>query len=111
MSIKSWLGIDAVSVLIQAGITVCVMFVVGVADGPEELFPLIMAGSIAVFGIRRWLALRNPPHLDSGAERMAEVEDRLGALEAMQERVLELEERLDFAERLLTRQQNERLPS
>jgi hypothetical protein len=38
------------------------------------------------------------------------VEDRVNYLETLQDRLMELEERLDFAERLLTKQQNERLP-
>lgn len=38
------------------------------------------------------------------AERLSEVEHRLMALEGAQERILELEERLDFTERLLARE-------
>ena len=37
------------------------------------------------------------------AERLAEVEHRLALVESVQQRLLELEERVDFAERLLTR--------
>ena len=39
---------------------------------------------------------------EMAAERIAEVEARLAELEAHHARMLELEERLDFAERLLT---------
>jgi hypothetical protein len=39
---------------------------------------------------------------EMAAERIAEVEARLAELESRQDRLLELEERLDFAERLLT---------
>ena len=39
---------------------------------------------------------------EMAAERITEVEARLAELESRQDRLLELEERLDFAERLLT---------
>jgi hypothetical protein len=111
MGLKRWLGLDGVDVAIHAGVTICLMSVVGVTAGPEELFPVILMGSIVLFGIRRKLALRRGT-IDQGPEgdRLAEVEDRVHYLEGLQDRVTELEERLDFAERLLTKQQNERLP-
>jgi hypothetical protein len=40
------------------------------------------------------------------AERVEELERRVGELEAGRQRVAELEERLDFAERLLARQRD-----
>lgn len=40
---------------------------------------------------------------EMAAERVAELEARVSELEAVQARLLELEERVDFAERLLTR--------
>lgn len=40
------------------------------------------------------------------AERVAELERRVGDLEAGQQRMAELEERLDFAERLLAKQRD-----
>ncbi|HEV8123389.1 MAG TPA: hypothetical protein VGP80_04050 [Gemmatimonadales bacterium] len=40
------------------------------------------------------------------AQRLEEVEARLQTLELTQERMLELEERLDFAERLLAREKD-----
>jgi hypothetical protein len=44
-------------------------------------------------------------------DRVEELEARLGELEQMQYRVADLEERLDFAERLLGQQrEQERLP-
>ncbi len=42
------------------------------------------------------------------AERLAELEQRLGDLEAGQSRVAELEERLDFTERMLAQASAER---
>ena len=52
------------------------------------------------------MALRGAIGLTSGqmaAERLAEMEQRLGELEGAQSRVAELEERLDFTERVLLR--------
>jgi len=46
---------------------------------------------------------------EMAAERLAEVEARLGELEAVQARILDLEERLDFAERLLVKGSGERV--
>ena len=111
MAIKRWLGLDGIDVAIHAGITLCLLAIVGVTDGPEPLFPVITMGSLAVLGVRRKFALRRSSidQVQEG-ERLAEVEERLAYLEGMQDRVMELEERLDFAERMLTKQQNERLP-
>ena len=61
---------------------------------------------LLAFGARRHAALKTlPPDGEtSGSWRMADVDSRLAELEAMQTRVAELEERVDFAERLLARQ-------
>ncbi len=60
--------------------------------------------SLVVLGVRRHFALRALPPASSGeftAERLADVEARLAQLEQGELRLHELEERLDFAERLL----------
>ena len=108
---KRWLGLDGIDVAIHAGVTVCLMAVVGVTAGPEQLFPVILMGSLVVLAIRRKLGLRRGS-LDQVQEgdRLADVEERVAYLEGLQDRVMELEERLDFTERMLTKQQNERLP-
>ena len=110
MSVKSWLGMDAVDLAIHIGVTICVLGFVGVSDGPDGLYPVITMGSFIALAVRRKLGLRRG--LDRGAEadRLAEVEDRLHYVEGLQDRVVELEERLDFAERLLAQSQKERLP-
>lgn len=111
MAIKQKLGLDGIDVAIHAGITICLMAVVGVTGGPEQFFPLILLGSLVVLAIRRKLALRRgSPDQAQGSDRLAEVEERVAYLEGMQDRMIELEERLDFTERMLTKQQNERLP-
>jgi len=111
MSVKSWLGIDLIDLAIHAAVTICVIGFVGVNDGPDGLYPVITMGSFIALAVRRKVALRRGI-TDRGpeADRLAEVEDRVHYLEGLQDRVMELEERLDFAERLLSQRQNERLP-
>jgi hypothetical protein len=41
---------------------------------------------------------------EGSGERVAELEDRVRDLESLQNRMIELEERVDFTERLLARQ-------
>ncbi len=43
-------------------------------------------------------------------ERLAQIEQRVEAVPLLEERILEIEERQDFAERLLTQQDRDRLP-
>jgi hypothetical protein len=109
---KRYLGVDLIDIAIQAGITICILGFVGVNDGPDGLYPLITGGSLGVLGLRRWFALRraSPTH-SHDPDRLAEVEERVGYLEGLQDRVLELEERLDFAERMLAKKEPGRLPS
>lgn len=109
----SWLrrtfGMDGVDILIHVGVTFAIM-VAGSTIWHEETGEFMLAAisglSLVLFGVRRHLALRRAPPLPSGeytAERMAELEGRMAELERTQDRILELEERLDFAERLLAR--------
>ncbi len=66
----------------------------------------IMVGvsTFAFIGLRVRLAAGDASGLDDGAAaRLAELEQRLGDLEHGQQRLQELEERLDFAERMLAR--------
>jgi hypothetical protein len=68
-----------------------------------------------VLAIRRHLALRRGELGETtgelGARQLAELDMRVSELEAAQLRVMELEERVDFAERLLTRRPEQVLPS
>lgn len=104
--LRRHLGLDGFDLTIHVGVTVMLMLMVGISDGPEEMLPLITGASLVVLGIRRALVLRGDARrgLTTGemaAERIAELEQRVGELEAAQVQVAELEERLDFAERLL----------
>ncbi len=104
--LRQILGMDAVDLLIHLGVTAALMGFVGVSGGPPELFPVITGLSLLVLGVRRAIALRTMERhgLSTGemtAERIAELEQRMAELESAQTRIMELEERLDFTERLL----------
>jgi hypothetical protein len=113
--IKRWLGIDGVDFVIQAAITICVAIVLSAASRPNEeiLVSSTFAASFAVLGYRRhWAAKRGElgkPAQPPSGEYVLELEQRVADLEAAQQRVYELEERVDFAERLLS-QQSQRSP-
>lgn len=109
-------GLDGVDLLIHFGVTFAILLVgSSIWQGPEnEIMLATVSGlSLVALGIRRKLALRHAPPLSSGeytSERIAELEARMMELEQAQGRILELEERLDFAERLLARpRETERL--
>lgn len=114
--VKRWLGVDAVDFVIQLGITFCVAAVLATASVKEEEVAVfgVFAVSLGVLAFRRARAMRrgemDPPQQVSGSFA-ADLEQRVSDLEAMQQRMFELEERVDFAERLLSQQrQPERLP-
>lgn len=108
---KKWLGLDAVDLAVQGFVTVCVAIFLaeaGPTNGEDAMVPLVFGASAMVFAVRRKIALRKqPPALTTGeveAERLAEIEARVADLEQVHYRVAELEERLDFSERLLAQQ-------
>jgi len=86
----------------------------------EHWFPLVMMGMTVLAGVGvyriavRWVDRKHERLLaemqrrTDGAET-AGLQDRVDALEAAAGRVQELEERVDFTERLLTQQQRDRL--
>lgn len=110
MSLKSTLGLDGFDLLIHVGITSMLMIAVGSASNDPEtpvLISLVVAASLGLLAWRRARALRKGVVTGSGEyqlERVAELEQRMADLEVQQGRLLELEERLDFTERLLTQQ-------
>ncbi|NOT10115.1 MAG: hypothetical protein HOP28_18130, partial [Gemmatimonadales bacterium] len=102
------LGFDGFDLTIHVGVTVMLMSVVGISNGPEELFPVMATVSLVVLAVRRKIALKSGSTGHAGlttgemaAERVADLEERVAELESAQSRLFELEERLDFAERLL----------
>jgi hypothetical protein len=107
------LGLDWFDLALHGGLTVCVLVFLGVSDAPRELFPVGVGASLGLLGLRRHRALKRRPAIgvtsgEMTAMRLEEVEQRLGDLEAAQSRIAELEERLDFTERLLARQTDDR---
>jgi hypothetical protein len=118
MSFKSIVGLDVLDVLLHFGITAALLGgLIPTLHGEEEIAVtsmVITASSLVVFGIRRQLALRRLAKGsgvttgEMNAERMTELESRVAELESAQARVYELEERLDFAERLLSRESGPR---
>lgn len=108
MTLKSRVGLDGFDLLIHLAVTACIFLAMAVSGAEEELF-VVLAVSLIVLAIRRRVALRR-----SGSEagetdaRIEFLEHRLAELEAGQERMMELEERLDFAERLLIREPDAR---
>jgi hypothetical protein len=108
---KRAVGLDVIDVGIHVVVT---GFLAGIADqvaqgNPDGVIMLILAASTIVFGVRRHRALQRQALFpettgEVAALKVEELESRVAELEAGQQRMMELEERLDFAERLLARQ-------
>lgn len=116
--IKRAFGLDWFDLTVHIGITAMVMVIVQSAShGPETdgAMAAVVGVSLGFLAWRRSRALKNRPPETTGevqAERMAVMEDRLSELEQVHVRVMELEERLDFTERLLAQQRDPvRLPA
>lgn len=113
-SIKRIFGLDAVDIAIQVGVTFFLMVLLDEKSPNGEGIAIIGAVSTVVFGIRRHFGLKHLPPATLGEiadERIAELEARVGEVDQLHDRVQELEERLDFAERLLAQaREPERLP-
>ncbi|MEO8636396.1 MAG: hypothetical protein ABI587_14070 [Gemmatimonadales bacterium] len=110
---RSPFGIDWVDLVIQVAITAMFMVIADSASsgpGNDAAIAGVVVVSLGVLGWRRkrWLERRGPDSdTNPGSpNRMYDLENRVADLEAQQGRVLELEERLDFAERLLTQQRD-----
>jgi hypothetical protein len=105
--IRRTVGLDGVDLLIHAGVTFSIMAIgssLWSHEDAEIMLATVSGVSFVVLGIRRHLALRKLPPDTTGelaAERIAELEARVVELEQTEVRMMELEERLDFAERLL----------
>lgn len=100
---KRTFGTDFVeTVLIAFGSFLFVVFVAESFPGDEPGILAAIACTIG-FGVRRHYALKSLPlpEEQSGGYRLADVEGRLAEVEFLHRRVAELEERLDFTERLI----------
>lgn len=104
---KRYFGLDAFDTMVHLVVTAGAMM--AIADATREPGPTAIVGCVGlvVFAVRRRLALvalQRRGEISgetSGAHRRADTEARLGELETLYTRVAELEERLDFAERML----------
>lgn len=104
--IRKTVGLDGVDLVIHLAVTGFMMIVAGsiAMENPEGLVASVGAVSMVALGVRRHSALKRLPPETTGeltAERIAELEARVAELEQGEFRMHELEERLDFAERLL----------
>jgi hypothetical protein len=82
--------------------------------GGDAAIGLWLAASAVALGYRRKRALAVEERAPADSARLNALEDRVAELEAQQGRVYELEERLDFTERMLTQQrerESARLPA
>lgn len=110
---KKYFGIDFIDFLIQFGVTMGAGMVASTVTRPDDEIgvAIVMCASLVVLAWRRSHALkqRATAPLTTGEvqlERLAYLEDRVAELEQGQQRMLELEERLDFTERLLAQQRD-----
>ena len=114
---KRIFGLDFIDFAIQFAVTALAMgFVDSLVHGPaEDRLMFVTAGaSVVLYAYRRQRALKAQAAdlgLTTGqmaAARLEELEQRVNQLEASELRVAELEERLDFAERMLAQSTGEK---
>ncbi len=110
---KRYLGMDVIDLVIHVGITGAVgAFLVATGLQEEIVWSAVLTISLIVLAVRRRYAMRGARTEltgDSLAQaRVADLEQRLTEMEQRDYRMAELEERLDFAERLLAQGREER---
>lgn len=100
-------GLDLFDVVVHVVVTIGVAAMVdSITAGPttDVMVGGTLVASVLVLSWRRKRALRErerEPEVPLG--RLEELEDRVMELEAVHQRLLDVEERLDFTERLLAR--------
>ena len=109
--IKKYVGLDFLDLVIQFGITMGIGVVAATATRPQDEIGvgLVAAASLVVLAWRRARALRHQAPMTTGEvnlDRLNYLEERVGELEQGQNRIMELEERLDFTERMLAQQRD-----
>jgi hypothetical protein len=104
---KRIFGLDPIDLAVHATVTGLVAVMLAEASGNEEVMVAgVFALGTVVFAWRRQRALRalsREPLDDYERARIDDLEARVADLEGAQFRLLELEERLDFTERMLAR--------
>ncbi|HTO72932.1 MAG TPA: hypothetical protein VMJ30_03890 [Gemmatimonadales bacterium] len=104
------IGLDWFEVVVHIGATIAAA-VVGstLFNGPDGdiAVAVVLGSSLVLLGWRRQRALASIREMPTDPGRADELELRLGELELLHDRVAELEERLDFTERMLARQKEQ----
>ena len=113
--LKRNLGLDTVALVLHLAISGIAVALADQLSGDDAISLGVLGASLVSLAIYRLVALRRQggtTGLSSGemaALRFEEMEQRLAELEASQARVAELEERLEFTERFLANQPEEKL--
>ena len=110
MSLRTTFGIDGFELFVHGAVTLATVIVTGpiMQLNPGVALGVVPSLSLLLLSWRRKRGLATLPPEATGevaAQRIYELEDRVAELEAVHFRMQELEERVDFAERLLTQQQ------
>jgi hypothetical protein len=114
MSLKARLGLDWFDMTVHVVITGLVLIVVESFSPPGRAEDVVMsatlAASVLLLAWRRARGVARQSHAaEVDEDRIAQLEERMLDLEATQQRVMELEERVDFTERLLARERDLKL--
>lgn len=111
--IKKYVGLDFLDLVIQFAVTMCLAVIASAVTRPDDEIGVAMVctASLAVLAWRRSRAMKEqqrsaPITGEVQLDRLAYLEDRVAELEQGQQRVMELEERLDFTERMLAQQRD-----
>jgi len=111
------IGMDWFDVGIHGFVTICLAIALSEAPGSNDdvVIPVVFGTSAIVFAIRRRLALRRlPPSTPTTGEveavRLDELEQRMAEVDLLEARVAELENRVEFSERLLAQHRDHALP-
>jgi len=109
---KRAFGVDLFDTIVHVGITFALMVIVEAKTHEAEPVTVVAVVSAVLYSIRRHFALKKlrqsgelSGETTTGVHLKLDTEARLQDLEALYGRVAELEERLDFAERLLAKQE------
>lgn len=105
---KRTFGVDPFDTAVHLGITFALLVVVEANNHQADEMIAVGVVSAVIYSVRRWFALRSlrtagevSGETTTGVHRKLDTEGRLQDLESLYGRVAELEERLDFTERLL----------
>lgn len=114
MSLKSAIGLDWFEMMVHLVVTGLLMVALESVSPPGRREDVLMTGTLAasvlLLNWRRTRALKHQGRaiaLDD--DRMEQLEERLADLETAQQRIMELEERVDFTERMLARERDLKL--